>query len=259
MSERLILRCEDSISGILSALYDGFVYKNRMEEPYRDNITISLGEGDTLDLFAREIVLKKSEDKAEKTAYAISHRLGYGVYNTVFHALCHYEEDRASAVLGYLVRAFSKGTRIRECLADPYVLRVMELSRKVYNEYDKFCGFLRFRDIGQCLVAEFEPKCDMLPLFVEHFSDRYPNENFLIYDRKRQYALVHPAFQSCFFLSDEERIEGLLGDLKLSAKDEFEQLWKRYFHSAAIGERKNERYQNRSVPKWYRSDMLEFS
>ena len=32
-------------------------------------------------------------------------------------------------------------------LSDPYVMRVMELARKVNNEIDKFNGFLRFEAI----------------------------------------------------------------------------------------------------------------
>ena len=31
--EQLILRCEDTMEGIFTAIYDAFVYKNRMELP----------------------------------------------------------------------------------------------------------------------------------------------------------------------------------------------------------------------------------
>ena len=33
VSIEMILRCEDSLEGIFTAIYDAFVYKNRMEQP----------------------------------------------------------------------------------------------------------------------------------------------------------------------------------------------------------------------------------
>lgn len=257
MDEQLILRCEDHIDGILTAIYDAFVYKNHMKSPYEDNITISIGEGGDLSLFAKEETVVTDWKKAQKTVYAIQRKLGYSIYDTVFYALCHFEEDRASAVLGYLVRAFATGSRIREYLADPYVMRVLELSRKVANECQKFYGFLRFRDTGSFLFSELEPKCDVLPVLAEHFSDRYPNEDFIIYDKKRKYALVHPAYQECFFATGEEFRQNLTDKGMSGYQDEFELLWKRYFKSMAIKERKNERCQNNLLPKWYRKTMLE--
>lgn len=144
MSEELILRCEDSLEGVFTAIYDAFVYKNRMEKPYTDSIRISVGEADTLSLFAREIAVRTDADKAYKTVHTIRTRLGLSVYDRLLCALCHFARDRATAVLGYLVRGFAKGQRVSEHLADPYVMRIMELSRKVYNEREKFYGFLRF-------------------------------------------------------------------------------------------------------------------
>ncbi len=260
MSEQLILRCEDHIDGILTAIYDAFVYKNRMEGGYDDSISIAIGEGDNRTLFATEIEVAADAEKAEKTVYAIRSKLGASVYQTVFYALCHFDEDRATDVLGYLVRAFKKGSRIREYLADPYVMRVLELSRKVANECDKLYGFLRFRDAGGFLLAELTPKCDVLPVLQEHFADRYPNENFVICDGKRDYALVHPAFSPCFFVTGEEAYTAISGDREgeLKTRDEYEELWKQYFYTMEINERHNERCQNTLLPKWYRKNMLEF-
>lgn len=264
MEEQLVLHCENRIDGILTAIYDAFVYKNKMNTPYRDSISIQIGDGGNVSLFAKEIEVVTDAAKAQKTAYAIQSKLGFSIYQTVFYALCHFDEERATVVLGYLVRAFAKGSRIREYMADPYVMRVLELSRKAGNECQKMMGFLRFRDMGGFLFARLEPKCDDLPIMQEHFADRYPNENFVIYDAVRDYALVHPAYKQCFFVSDEAIAEALAeigageGDGVLAVTDEYEQLWRRYFKTMAIEARENERCQNNLLPKWYRKNMLEF-
>lgn len=257
MNEKIILQCEDSIDGMLTAIYDAFVYKNQMEFPYEDDITIEIGAGGDMSLFAREETVVTDERKAQRTAYAIQSRLGFSIYHTVFYALCHFDGDRASAVLGYLVRAFAKGRRIREHLADSYVMRVMKLSQKVSNECDKFYGFLRFHDSGRILVSELEPKCNVLPIMSEHFCGRYPNEDFIIYDRTRGVALLHPAYRQCFFMEGEELQEFLQAEGSKRHEDEFERLWKEYYKCMGIKERRNDRCKDNLLPKWYRKTMLE--
>lgn len=250
--QQLILRCEDTMEGIFTAIYDAFVYKNRMEEEYQDNISIAIGKEGEQTLFSTEIEIPTNPDKAEKTIRTIQTRLGNSVYSTLFYALCHYDTKRASVVLGYLVRGFRKGSRIRECLSDPYVIRVMELSRKASNEGYRFKEFLRFTDMGKFLYAKIEPKCNVLPLMTEHFADRFPNENFIIFDERRNYAIVHKAFMPCFFATGEE--------FKIDTsenRDIFEGLWKQYFVTMEIKERHNESCQNNLLPKWYRKNMTE--
>lgn len=260
MSEALILQCEESLDGIFSAIYDAFVYKKQMPD-YDDSISIAIGNTGTPTLFAREITVTCDRTKAARTVETIQRRLGYAVYRTVFYALCHYDEERATVALGYLVRAFSKGSRVWECMADPYVIRVMELSRKVANESNKFQGFLRFRDVGGFLFAEIEPKCQVVLTLQEHFEDRYPNENFIIYDSRRHFAMVHPAYQTSFFVEGEDILEQLHGETwtKVTAQDEYEELWRTYFQTMGIAARENERCQNTLLPKWYRKHMTEFA
>lgn len=269
MSEELILRCEDSLEGIFTAIYDAFVYKNRMEPPYTDSIQIAVGESGSLSLFAKEIAVRTDGDKVQKTVQTIQKRLGYAVYDRLLCSLCHFADDRATAVLGYLVRGFAKGPRVSEYMADPYVMRIVELSRKVYNEREKFYGFLRFRLIpgdgilsgfdytesgsgsSGVLWAEIEPKCNLVPIMTEHFADRFPGEHFIIYDPVRRLAAVHEAYHACVLvLGQELSPERGKGDC-------FEALWKHYFASTEIKERRNERCQRTLMPLWYRKHMTE--
>lgn len=70
----------------------------------------------------------------------IQKKLGFKIYETVFDALCHYSDNRATIVLGFLFRAFKVGQRIMEHMTDKYVMEVFELSRKVNKEADKIRG-----------------------------------------------------------------------------------------------------------------------
>ena len=192
-------------------------------------------------------------DRAQKTLISIQKKISFLAYKRVLSALCHYDVDRGNVVLGFLIKGFPMGASVMEALANPYVIRVMELARKVDNESHLFLGIIRFTDVGRFLYSEIEPKCNVLPQVLEHFEDRYPNENYVIYDKKKKLALVHPAFcQSFFVYGDEWNVD------KALYKDNFEELWKEYFAYIEIKERHNPKCQNNLLPKWYRKNMLEF-
>lgn len=249
----LILQCEDSLEGILTAIYDAFVEKNKMSDYKDGDILVEVGENNTLSLFASHIMVKTDLEKAQKTLYSIQKKISYLAYKRVVSALCHYDADRGNTVLGFLIKGFPMGAKVMEDMADEYVMRLIELSRKVDNESHLFCGVVRFFDLGKFLYSEIEPKCHVLPQIMDHFADRYPNEHYIILDRKRQVALIHLAYGDSFFVSGDE------WNIDLSEhEDYFERMWSQYFKTIAIEERYNPRCQNNLIPKWYRKNMVEF-
>lgn len=253
MNTQIVLQCEDSLEGILTAVYEAFVQKKRMPE-YRDgDLSICIGEGQNLQLFTTEIEVKTDLNQAYQTLNTVQKRISYRAYAQILSALCHFDPDRGNAVLGFLIHGFAKGSRVTEDYANPYVMRVMELARKSDNEAHNFCGFLRFSDMGRFLYGEVEPKCNILPLIKDHFDDRYPNEHYVIYDKKRKYALVHKAYGESIFVTGDEINMDFRG-----RQDPFEELWKGYFEHIAIEARKNPKCQNNLLPKWYRKNMVEF-
>ena len=249
----LILQCEDSLEGILTAIYDAFVEKNKRQVFHDGDIAIAIGENHTISLFAEQKEVSTDLDKAQKTLLSIQNKISYLAYKRVLSALCHYDLERANVVLGFLIKGFPMGARVLEDLADPYVMRVTELARKVDNESHMFCGVVRFFDLGKFLYSEIEPKCHVLPQIMEHFADRYPNEHYVIYDKKRRVALIHLAYADSVFVTGDQ------WNIDLSQhEDYFERLWSQYFKSIAIEERYNPRCQNNLLPKWYRKNMVEF-
>ena len=85
-------------------LYIKIKCKKKNHEIYRDNISIETGTGGNYTLFSRTIDIVTDELKVQKTILAIQKKLGIKIYETVFDALCHYSDNRATIVLGFLVR-----------------------------------------------------------------------------------------------------------------------------------------------------------
>lgn len=91
------------------------------------------------------------------------------------------------------------------------------------------------------------------PLLRHHFCERYANETFFIFDKTNREVLFHAQGRARIVPMEH---------LELAAPDETElqyrQLWKTFFETVAIKERRNPRCQNSFLPKRYRGVMTEF-
>ena len=95
----------------------------------------------------------------------------------------------------------------------------------------------------------------VLELLAPHFSDRFPNENWMIYDKKRQKVLAHEQGGECTVY-----IQAVLNTQETDPvqSDEYENLWKAFCSHITIPERKNPGLQRQFVPLKFRSNLPEF-
>jgi len=121
-------------------------------------------------------------------------------------------------------------------------------------ESQRFIQFVRFSEFNGALVSIIEPENIVLPLMADHFTDRYPNEQFLIYDKTNKLGL--------FYANRQTRIEAIvhyeMPDLSRQEKD-YQNLWRLFYDTIAIEERRNERCRMNFMPKKYWKNMTEFT
>lgn len=245
------LVCEESFEGIMTAVYDGWVLMNQGYQ-----VNIHPGKSYTPSFFSEFVTIETDTEKAEKVAASIRIKVSLEAYTMVFRACMHYAEDRADAVFEFLKAAYPAGAKVVKMLGNPSVMRVMELSRKVANETHLFKEFLRFTELkGNVLYAKIEPKCDVILFVSFHFQERFPNENWIIYDPKRMKAVVHPVGGKCILINDKDMDE-LTKDMQ--HHDDYESLWKVFFHTIGIDARYNPKCQRNMMPLWYRKNATEW-
>ena len=143
--------------------------------------------------------------------------------------------------------------------ANPHVMRILELRRKVSNESHHFREFTRFEKLNSSnvYVSHLEPKSDVIMLVGRHFANRMPSEQWMIIDDNRKTACVHPKDGENYlrYLTGEE-----FQTLRKTEeyKDEYTDMWKTFFHAIVIDERKNYVCQRNLFPLWKRKHAVEF-
>ncbi len=252
MDQTTIFLCEDSIAGICTGLYDASASRLGYR---RLRLELNTGAND-MELFCRYITVDPDPEKTSKVVRAIRQKISEQAWEYVYRAMLSAEATRADDIYRYLLTGFRFGASSLNRLADPAVHRLLELDRLVGNESHYFKEFLRFESIeNDVLFARIRPKADVLTLVTPHFADRLPGENFLILDVGRGTAAVHPQNETWFLSSlAPENVNDLLS----GHFDEYRDLWKTFYQSTAIQERRNYELQRSNMPLHYREFAPEF-
>ena len=254
--------CEDSLEGILTGIYDACA--SRLGHR---NIRLITGEPDNYELFCEYIPVTPSEEKTRKVVSTLTTRFGRQFYESIYQAAMSGEKrtdqkmDKADAIYETVLLALScgNGQKVLLSLGEPCVYRIFELCRATNHEACHHLEFLRFSELANgVLFATIHPKDHILPYISEHFTDRLPQENFIIYDSTHEMAAVHKAFHD-FFLADAKDLD--LDKIKRHSDDESEyrNLWLTFFDHIAIESRCNPSLQRHLMPKRYWADTPELS
>lgn len=247
-----ILICEDSLEGILSAVYEAYVSRYGLHD-----IRVQIGESDP-EFFTEQVVVETNLESAVKVADAIKQKMSAEAFSWIRNAACAANKDKAHAIYRMIVYGLHMGPQVLSCLWEPSVLLVSRLSRQVWRETQHLYGFVRFKTLTQnFLYAEINPKHRQLELIADHFADRFSCEHWMICDEVRHMACIHGAGQSCVFIRYNKKSDLLPEASEISAADDFEQLWLSFVDAVTIDQRHNPKQQMTMLPKFYWKHMLE--
>lgn len=249
-----ILVCEDSFEGILTGIYEA--YDRKLSH---DDVIIETGGEENFRLFSEYIEIKADEEKAVKVSRSLRRMLGDEVVYDLHNALASEDAERGNAVYHTVVEALNgKGRNVMSYLQNDSVRKVFELSRNVWVEIHHMYGFLRFEELeGGILYAAIAPKNNIISRLMPHFADRFPLENFVIYDEKRNIYAMHPA-KSQWFLVREQDVDDRT-EVKVSEDEgRMQELFKSFIRTIAIESRTNEKLQLNMLPLRFRPYMTEF-
>lgn len=239
----------------MSGVYDAYASRLGFQ-----NVKLQLSEYTERELFADYREVEESAEKAEKVLKTIRRELGVEAYEVICRAAASWKEEKADAIFKTIVLGLHlpKDKNVMNCLTQEYVCTVSALGKKTWNEAHRFMGFVRFRELsGKLLYAQVKPENDILPLIAPHFADRFPMENWIIYDEGREKAIVHRA-QKGWVMLETAKAAGFLRETISDAEKEYSALWKAFVESIGIEARKNEKLQKQLLPLKFRDKMTEF-
>ena len=250
-----IFLCENSLYGIMTGVYDAYASKLRY-----DNVKLQMETEMDRELFAEYVEVEPDGEKAEKVLRTIRRELGLEAHERICQAAASWDKRKANAIFKTVVLGLHlpKKKNVMNCQTKDYVCTVIDLAKKTWNEAHRFMGFVRFTELaGGILYADIKPENDVIPLIAPHFANRYPEENWVIYDERRDRFAIHRAGKGWMVLEDMKIAEEVRSQLSME-EDDYRAMWKAFTKSIAIEARKNEQLQKQLLPLKFRDKMSEF-
>ncbi len=202
-------------------------------------------------LFFRKRVqtdLKKAQRVSDALLKKVSQR-AFDLMRTAFYSCM---PEREIALLRFALLAFSMGPKVTDMLAHPDVASLLEAERHLLREGHLLTGFVRFSDCDGKLVAAISPKNFILPFIAGHFTDRYQNETFAIYDKTHKAALYYQDGK----MELVQLEESLLPEAS-DTEERYRALWRQFYRTIAIEDRYNPKCRMTHMPKRYWENMTE--
>ena len=194
-----------------------------------------------------------TQTSAKKVRDSIVRSISKEALNLV--RLCYFSnlENRELAILRFLRIGYKVGAPVTNMLASDVVSTITKSAQNVQSESHFFKGFLRFSQYDGTLVAIIEPKNFVLPIISAHFCERFPSEQFLIYDKTHKCA---------FALQNGEKSLIALERLELpevgEEEEKYRALWKQFYSTIAVEGRENPKLRMGNMSKRYWANMTEF-
>lgn len=259
MNTNRIYVCSDNIEGVFTAIYDIFLHVSKKETSH-DSCKIIAGEIGNFELFSEYIDVTTDSEKSLKVTKTICDTFGFEAYEIFLYAMACESDQKANAIYKSILAGFREkaGFKLVNMWTNPYMSEVLSLSRKAKNEFGSWREFLQFHELENgVLFSRIGPTCDILMFLSTHFTNRFPNEDFMIYDDIRDKYLVHEKQKDCVLVLGNGTNPN---ESSMYSKDDekYDELFKIFTKSIAIKERKNLALQQQLMPLRIQKYKIEF-
>lgn len=249
---------DGTMDGLLTAVFDAFAMHEQPET--------LLTEGEALPLFCeRTQTVHTDEEKARRVWTGLEKKLSREAMKLISVSWLSELKELNGHLFRYICKVFTAGKGIERHFADPDVLAVTNIARKVLHEQLRMKQFIRFQKAKDgTYLGVVSPDHNVLPLIIDHFQDRFNDQPWLIYDAKRHYGFNYDGKTVIRITFEDEAAvpfnlaNGKLDESVMSSDDQLLQdLWRTYFKAICIRERMNPRKQLNDMPRRYWKYMTE--
>ena len=191
-------------------------------------------------------------DFDDKLSDRIISKIGYNAFMTICHVYLSSNENKEILIYNFLLNSLKYRNKIIYMRNLDCVTECLKISKYVTGEAHRLKGFVRFRELNNnILYAEIEPENNILLILSNHFKNRLKNEYWIIKDNRRKLISLYDKKRFYIVPSDNFDI-----NLK-NEEDYYEYMWKSFYKTIGIKERKNERCRMNFMPKKYWKYIVE--
>jgi probable DNA metabolism protein len=240
---------DGSFEGFLSVVFESYQHKITPTDICK--------EADFQEvLFTEKQTIKTCEGRAARVWNALQKKLHSRNKQLPFLVFLSGQAGIEMKLYRFIRRLFDNHFSIETDYGDSDVLQLKKIERQVLKETSRLLQFVRFqRTKDGIYFSPVEPEYDVLPFTIGHFKSRFADQPWLIYDLKRDYGFFYDLKTVQEVVLSEKSFSEMNGkiaeNLLQESETDYQVLWKNYFDSINIAERKNPKVQRQHMPQRY--------
>lgn len=206
------------------------------------------------ELFVEKYSILSETKKAERVWSGLKKRASELACQMIYRVFESEVPKTEMLIFNYIKLTLESTHNIENDFGSDCVLDITNLHKKIAKETQRIIQFVRFQKTADDIYfAAFEPLYNVMPFTINHFKDRFADQKWIIYDMKRQYGFYYDMNEVIRIEIKNSRINhssSKLDDKLLNIEEDFfRKLWKNYFDTINIKERKNLKVHMQFLPK----------
>ena len=240
---------DGTFEGLLCAIYESYTRKCI---PDRVVASANYAPG----LWDSILTIETDRDQADRVWKSLQGKLLPQNKQLPYHAFLYGTEHIDQAIFNFIRLAFDTPHPIDYDYANTEVLKVKQAQKVVAKEAMRTIQFVRFQKTADDIYfAALSPAFDVIPLVIQHFMNRFKDQQWVIYDLKREYGVYYDLKEVKEITMDNPQFSRLTGEIDADIMEEgeagYQHLWQNYVQAVTIRERLNLKLQLQHMPRRY--------
>lgn len=244
----MIYVIDGSLESLLCAVFEWFERKP-------GKIILQLEKYRQPDAFSTEFLVHNDVKKADRVWAGLKKKLDPGWMRRFYCTFLSESAEGYSNLFEFACYIFSNPVGAAVNYGNVHVLAVAQTAKKVEREKHRMEAFIRFQQSADGIFyCGVDPDFNVLSLIMNHFKNRYADQQWVIYDLKRHYGLYYNlenVEEVKLNPAEEKNLKTSNGELHDVKENLYATLWQDYFKSTNIVARKNTKLHVQHVPKRY--------
>lgn len=217
-------------------------------------IPFNLKNEDYIPTLVDEVINLKLDNKDELIEQ-LANKLGIDIFNIIYYVFLSNNENKELIIYYFILSSLKYKRNVIYMRNLKYVNKALNIAHYVKREAHRMKGFVRFKELNNnILYAEFAPENNIIFLIAKHFKKRLANETWIIKDIKRNIVCLYYEKKLKFLWNTTINLNRFTNE-ELTIQE----LWKDFYKTIGIKERKNDRCRMNFMPKKYWKYIIEMS
>lgn len=251
----LILVYDGSFEGFLSVVFDSYAM-------HLSPSNICASNDCQMSLLDDVVEIATDAEKSKRVWVALQRKMDKDLDQVPYLAFLSGQHGIEMNLYRFMRIAFASPIPVTGDFADNDILTVRKAAKVATKEATRIVQFARFQQtLDGVYFAAISPECDVMPMVLRHFRNRFTDQQWVLYDVRRDYGFFYDTKTITEIVIPDKSFNVVDGSLPkdMMHEDEifYQSSWKGFCQNVTIKERINLKVHKQFLPRRFWNYLIE--